>query len=76
MYINEHNQVCAEVKKSKGTDATKTIFVEKEDLSELNWWNLMILQNYFSDLKNSKEEGSLVKVIKSINGILKDKDNL
>ena len=72
MYINEHHQVCAEVKKSKGTDATKTIFVEEEDLSELNWWNLMILQNYFSDLTNSKEEGSLVKAIKSINGILKD----
>src|SRR3989338_3546198 len=76
MYMNEQNQVCAEVKKSKGTDATKTIFVEEEDLSELIWWNLMKLQDHFFDLENTKEEESLVKAIKSISGILKDKDNL
>jgi len=74
MYMNEQNQVCAEVKKSKGTDATKTIFVEEEDLSELIWWNLMKLQDHFFDLENTKEEESLVKAIKSISGILKDKD--
>jgi hypothetical protein len=76
MYVNEHNQVCAEVKKSKGTDATKTIFVEEEDISGLNWWYLRILQDYFSDLNNTKEEESLVKAIKAINGILKDVDNV
>jgi len=75
MYMNEQSQVCAEVKESKGGATTKAIFIEEEDLSKLNWWNLRILQNYFSDLKNSKEEESLVKAIKSINGILKDKDN-
>lgn len=75
MYMNEQNKVCAEVKESKGGDTIKTIFVEEEDLSELNWWNLRILQNYFPDLKNSKEEESLVKAIKSISGILKYKDN-
>jgi len=73
MYMNEQKQVCAEVKESNvgTTIKTKAIFVEEENLSKLNWWKLMILQNYFSDLKNSKEEGSLVKAIKSINGILK-----
>jgi hypothetical protein len=76
MYMSEQNQVCAEVKESKGGATIKIIFVEEEDLSELNWWNLRILQNYFSDLKNSKEEESLVKAIKSIQGILKYKDNL
>ena len=76
MYMNEQNKGCAEVKESKGGDTIKTIFVEEEDLSELNWWNLRILQNYFPDLKNSKEEESLVKAIKSISGILKYKDNL
>ncbi|MFZ3092004.1 MAG: hypothetical protein WA240_15460 [Nitrospirota bacterium] len=72
MYMNEQNQVCAEVKESKGGAATKTIFVEEEDLSELRWWDLKTLQDYFPDLNNTKEEGSLVKAIKSINGILKD----
>ncbi len=76
MYISEQNQVCAEVKGTNGGDTTKAIFVEEEDLSKLNWWNLRILQNYFSDLKISKEEESLVKAIKSISGILKYKDNL
>jgi hypothetical protein len=76
MYMSEQNQVCAEVKESKGGATIKTIFVEEEDLSELNGWNLRILQNYFSDLKNSKEEEPLVKAIKSIQGILKYKDNL
>jgi len=73
MYMNEQKQVCAEIKESNGGDAikTKTIFVEQADLSKLNWWDLRILQNYFSDLKISKEEGSLVKAIKAINGILK-----
>ncbi len=78
MYMSEQNQVCAEVKDTNGGDTikTKAIFVEEEDLSKLNWWNLIILQYYFSDLKNTKEEESLVKAIKSINGILKYKDNL
>jgi len=71
MYMNEQKQVCAEVKELNGGATIKTIFVEEADLSKLNWWNLRILQNYFSDLRNSKEEGSLVKAIKSINGILK-----
>ena len=78
MYMSEQNQVCAEVKDTNGGDTikTKAIFVEEEDLSKLSWWDLIILQNYFSDLKKSKEEESLVKAIKSIQGILKYKDNL
>jgi hypothetical protein len=78
MYMSEQNQVCAEVKDTNGGDIIKikAIFVEEEDLSKLNWWNLRILQNHFPDLKTSKEEESLVKAIKSISGILKYKDNL
>jgi len=76
MYMSEQNQVCAEVKDINGRDTTKAISVEEEDLSKLSWWDLIILQNYFSDLKKSKEEESLVKAIKSISGILKYKDNL
>lgn len=76
MYMSEENQVCAGVKDTNGGDTTKAIFVEEEDLSKLNWWDLMILQNYFFDLKISKEEESLVKAIKSISGILKYKDTL
>jgi hypothetical protein len=72
MYMNEQNQVCAEIKESSSGAAIKTIFIEEEDLSELNWWNLRILQNYFPNLKNLKEEETLVKAIKSIKGILKD----
>jgi len=77
MYLGKQNQVCAEVKDTNGGDImkTKAIFVEEEDLSKLNWWDLRILQNYFSDLKTSKEEESLVKAIKSISGILKYKDD-
>lgn len=76
MYMSEQNQVCAEVKDTSGRDKTKEIFVEKEDLSKLNWWDLRILQNYFSDLETSKQEKSLVEAIKSISGILKYKNNL
>jgi hypothetical protein len=78
MYMNEQNQVCAEVKDTNGGDKikTKAIFIEEKDLSDLNWWDLRILQNYFSDLKTSREEESLVKAIKSISGILKYKNNL
>jgi len=76
MYTSEQNRVYAEVKDTKGRDTTKAIFVEEEDLSKLNWWDLRILQNYFSDLETSKQEKSLVKAIKSISGILKYKDNL
>ncbi|NWF52069.1 MAG: hypothetical protein HXY47_03200 [Nitrospirae bacterium] len=76
LYVSEQNQILAEVKDTNGRDTTKAISVEEKDLSKLSWWDLLILQNYFSDLKISKEEESLVKAIKSISGILKYKDNL
>lgn len=74
--FTDKDDICVEVKKEVYRDSgTRTIFVEKEDLSGLTWWHLTILQHHFTKLNESeaKEEQTLIKAIEAISGILGDK---